>query len=114
DAQALGDDLADREPRAERAERVLEDDLHLAPQRPQRAAAKVLDLGAAEADLPLRVLEPQQREAERGLARAGLADHAERVSLAQRQVDAVDRLDVADRAAEHAGLDREPDLDPAR
>ena len=33
--QALADDVADRHPRVERADRVLEDDLHLAPQPPE-------------------------------------------------------------------------------
>ena len=36
DAQRLGDDLVDRHPRVERGERVLEDDLQVAPQRPHR------------------------------------------------------------------------------
>src|SRR4029077_19603825 len=54
--------------------------------------------------------QPQDREAERGLARAGLADDAERLALAYRDADAVDRLDVPDYAAHHAALDREPDL----
>ena len=50
------------------------------------------------------------REAERGLAGAGFADDAERLALAHRDADAVDRLDVADGLAQHAALDREPDL----
>ena len=40
-----------------------------------------------------------------------LADDAERLALAHRDVDAVHRLDVADDRAEQAALDREPDLD---
>ena len=35
--QPFGDDLGDRHARAERAERILEDDLHVAPQRPHLA-----------------------------------------------------------------------------
>ena len=65
------------------------------------------------ADRPLAGDQAQQREAERGLARAALADHADRLALAHGDVDAVDRLDMVDRAAQHAGLDREPDLDLA-
>ena len=41
--QSLFDDLGDRQPRRQRAERVLEDDLHVAPERPHlsdRQAAK--------------------------------------------------------------------------
>ena len=47
------------------------------------------------------------RAPERRLAAPGLADDAERLALAHRQVDAVDRLHLADRALEDARLDRE-------
>ena len=40
------------------------------------------------------------REAERGLARAGFADDAERLALAHLDADAIDRLDVADGLAQ--------------
>ena len=53
----------------------------------------------------------RMREAERGLAGAGFADHAERLALAHLDADAVDRLDVADHLAQHAALDRKPDLE---
>ena len=86
DLQPFADDLADRHARAERAERILEDDLHLA-----RAAAacsrwlSVCDVaGRRSRCRPSTAIEPQQREAERGLARARFADHAERLALAQR------------------------------
>src|SRR4029077_17626538 len=39
---------------------------------------------------------------------------AERLALAYRDADAVDRLDVADHLAHHAALDREPDLQVIR
>ena len=51
------------------------------------------------------------REAERGLAGAGFADDAERLALAHREADAVHRLDMADGLAQHAALDRKPDLE---
>ena len=63
--------------------------------------------------LPLRRDQPRQRQAERGLARSGLADHAERLPGAHVDVDAVDRLHMADRAAEETLLDREPDANVA-
>ena len=47
---------------------------------------------------PLRRDHPRQRQAERGLARAGFADHAERLAGAHGDVDAVDRLHMIDRA----------------
>ena len=59
---------------------------------------------------PSRRDQPQDREAERGLAGARFADDAERLALAHLDADAVDRLDVADHLAQHAALDREPDL----
>ena len=109
--QALGHDLAHGQARAEAAERVLEDDLHLAAQRAQLAASdrpwtggRRTAIGALAGD------EAQQRQAERGLARAALADEAERLAGAQLERHAVDRLDVADGAAEQAALDRKLDL----
>ena len=59
---------------------------------------------------PSRRNQPQDGEAERGLAGAGFADDAERLALAHLDADAVDRLDVADHLAQDAALDRKPDL----
>ena len=64
-----------------------------------------------KADVPLRLGQPQQRQAERRLARAALADDAERGAGAHRERDAVDRLDVAVDPAQHAAADRKPHLD---
>src|SRR5690606_3487882 len=50
-------------------------------------------------------------EAERRLAGAGFADDAERLAGPNRDVDAVDRLDVADGPPKDPALDREPDLE---
>ena len=49
--EALLDDLADRKPRAERAEGILEDDLHLAPERAHRSGFPALDALTVETDL---------------------------------------------------------------
>ena len=43
-AKTFGDDIADRHARAERAERVLEHDLHVAAERPHRLEAQALDV----------------------------------------------------------------------
>src|SRR5690606_37227515 len=110
DLQAFADDVADRHAGTERAMGILEDDLHLAPQRPHLLEGAPVDRLAEESDATLGRNEPHQREAERGLARAGFADDAERLPAADGDVDPVDRLDVADNAAEEAALDREPDL----
>ena len=107
DGQAFLDDLGDGQPRAERAERILEDDLHLAPQRAhvvERASRHVL---AGEADRPIAGDQPQDGETQRGLARAGFADDAERGAGPDRDGDVVDRLHVVDSLAQQAALDRE-------
>src|SRR6185312_5498141 len=94
--EALADDLRHRHARAERAERVLEDDLHLLAQRADVALAERLQVLAVEMDAAGAALQPQQREAERGLAGARFADQADRMALAERDADAVDRLHIAD------------------
>ena len=79
--QRLGDDVADGHARVERGERVLEDDLHRAPVPPQRLAAEPREI-VAEPDHAARgrLDQAQDRAAERRLAAAGLADHAERLA----------------------------------
>ena len=52
--QPFGDDLADRHARRQRAERILEDQLQLAPQRPHCPAVGLGDVAALEADRRLR------------------------------------------------------------
>src|SRR5437667_7093890 len=108
DAQPLPHDLPDRQGRGERAEWVLEDDLHLPPERPQHSRGKPFDLAAAELDPAPAPEEPEQGEAEGRLAGAALADDPERVPLPYGQADAVDGLDVIDGAAQKTRLDREP------
>ena len=111
DGQAFLDDLEDRHARRQRAERVLEDDLHVLAQRAHLAVGQPVDALADVGDRPLRGDEPQDGEAERRLARAGFADDAERLALAQLERQPVDGLHVVDRAAHGAPLDREPHLE---
>ena len=59
-------------------------------------------------DGPLRADQSQDRQSQRRLARAGFADDADGLALAHGQRNAVDRLHVADGAAQKAVLDREP------
>jgi hypothetical protein len=80
-------------------------------QRPHLTAAHAVDAGAVELDGALALDQPQQRQAERGLAGAALADDADRVALADLERNAVDRLHVIDHAPQQAGLDREPDFE---
>ncbi len=111
--ERLSDDATDAVARVERRERVLEDHLHPAAQRPQLVVPEVRDVGAVEDDLPGgRLVEAQQRAADGGLAAAGLADETKRLPAANVEADVVYRADIADVPVEDdAGLDREPDLE---
>ena len=112
-AQRLRHDLAHRHARVERCVRILEDDLQLAPHFAHAATAEVGDVLAVEKDLAVR--RRQQLDhgaAERRLAAAGLADEAERLTRAQRQVDTVDGVDLADAPLEDPGGDREVLVEP--
>jgi hypothetical protein len=66
--QALLDDLTHRHSGRERPVGILEDDLHLAPQRAKGATAEAVDAPSAQLDLAAARLEPQQGEAEGCLA----------------------------------------------
>ena len=73
-----------------------------------RRRLKPGDVLAVEDDLAVGRLEQlDHRAAERRLAAAGLADEPERLARAQRQVDAVDGVHLADAPLEDAGRDRE-------
>src|SRR5205807_10558381 len=67
DAQALADDLRDREARRQARIGILKDDLHLAPQRAQPPLALLRDVTALEADRAFGIEQPQQRETQRRL-----------------------------------------------
>ena len=97
DHERLGDDVLDRHARIERAERVLEDDLHLAPHRPHALGVQALDRLALEADGAAgRLDQADQHAPGGGLAAARLADEAERPAARDREIDAVDRAHRAD------------------
>src|SRR5690606_5807214 len=77
DDEAFLDDLTHRHARVQRGEGVLEHDLHAAAQRPHRlAVAAVYRLALEEYLAALGVDEPDQRLAERGLARTGFTNEA--------------------------------------
>ena len=114
DALVGGDRLdhlgVDAQHRVERHHGVLEDHRDApAAQSPQgrfRGADQVLALEAdlAADDSAGRVDQPEQRKAGHRLARARLADQAQHLTLGDREVDSVDRLD-------HAGLGEEVGLE---
>jgi hypothetical protein len=116
DHQRLADDLQHRHSRVERRERVLKNDLHVAPDRLQlapRHRRQVHHLAlVTEPDLAgSRLRGPEHHPTGGGLAAAGLAHQPERLALLDLETDAIDRLDVANGPAKQTTLDREVFLD---
>ena len=106
--QALADDVRDRHPRVERPERVLEDDLHPAAQRPHVLGIDVGELVAVEHDPAVRGRgQLDDRPPERRLAAARLADQRERLAGHDLEVHAVHGVHGADLAAHDPAVDRE-------
>ena len=92
------DDLLDGLPLVQRRIRVLEDDLHLTAQPPQLAAGDAEEVGRLEVDAARGgLVEAQQEPRERRLARARLADEADRLAAGEDERHVVDRLDDAAR-----------------
>ena len=114
DLEALADDVLDGHARIEAAEGILEDDLHLPPEEPQRLGRQDVDTLAVEEYPALARDQPEQGLADRRLARARLAGYAQGLAPPKLEVDAVHRLHVAARPPKHAALDREPDLELPR
>ena len=96
-AERLADDLPGGHARVERAVGVLEHHLHFFAEFAHPLAAHGGEFFAPEADGAGRgLVEPQDAASQRGLAATGLADEAERLSLADAEGNAVHRLHVAD------------------
>ncbi len=94
--QRLHDQLADRHPRIERAERVLKDDLHPPPHPPHLRRLEAEEVDAVERDAARRRLrQPQHQPPGRGLAATALADEAQRLAPHDVEVEAVDRHHAA-------------------
>ena len=110
DLEAFLDDLGDRHARRERAVGILENDLHVAAERTHFLETAPLQIVTHESDQSFGRDQPQDRASERRLARAGFADHAERLALAQLDAQAVAGFDVADDLAQQPARDRKPDL----
>src|SRR5439155_3111968 len=84
---------------------VLEDDLHLAPHRPQITATERRHVLAEHPDLAVRRLqELHDAVPGRRLARSGLADQAERLALSDLERDVVDGAHVVDRPLDQPAL----------
>src|SRR5205814_2023240 len=105
--EALADDVADRHPRVQRADRILEDDLHPAAQALEIVAVLVEDLLAADrCPSAGRILKADEGLAERRLATARLTDQPEHLALRDLEADAVDSLDVGQLSPEEPAVDR--------
>ena len=112
-ARAFDHGLGHGAPRVERAVRVLEDDLHAAAQRAQRAGGQPGDVVTAELDLTGGGVDQAHHATRHGaLARAGFTHDAQRLALADLEVHVlrgVHRARLAEPALVEVGL-----LQPAR
>src|SRR6478609_5667983 len=107
DDQRLAEDGADRHPRIEGGELVLEHELHVPPHRAQIGAAELADVLTIEHDLAVGRLDQAQHTASRRrLAAAGFADEAERLAAVDRERDPVDRINAADLTRQQAAMYR--------
>ena len=113
DDQRLGDELEHGHPRVQRGVGILEDELHAPAQAAQLLALRGGDVLAVEDDPARRRIDaPEHGAPDRGLARAGLADEAERLAVVHGErhvVDGVDPLHLL--TPEAAAPDGEPHRD---
>ena len=101
DRKRLADDVAARQPRVERRVRVLEDDVHLAAERPQLAPRQVRDVATLQPDgAGGRLEQPDDAVADGRLAAPGLPDEPEHLARRDREADAVDGVHRAAAAEE--------------
>ncbi len=117
DPQRIGDDLEDGHARVQRRVGILEDHADVAPVRLEIAEVELRQVDRPAVplvieDLPAGgVVGADDRAPGGRLAAARLADQAEGLALADEEVDPVHGLDMADRAAQEALLDREVHLE---
>ncbi len=103
--ERLGDREADGEARIEGGERILEDHLDIAPQRPHFGGWQLRDVAALELDAAAGdVDEAQKGAARRRLAAARFADECKRFSGREVEAHPLDRMDPAGHATEESRL----------
>ncbi len=108
--QRLGDGVADRWRAVEAGQRILEDDLQVLARRLQRLLVGVRHVAAQHRHRAAGGRDQGEHGArQRGFAAAALADHAQRLALADLEAHAVHRAQLA-LLGEEALADREPDL----
>ena len=94
DRYRLVDDLLDRHARVERAEGILEDDLHVTAETAQVRSAGAQDIVAVEDHLAgVGFDEPQQHPSQGAFAGTGFADEAQGLAGLDGQGDVVDGAD---------------------
>src|SRR5207248_3915707 len=110
DDERLLDGRTDAEPRVERLVRILVDDPHAPPERPQRTRPERGDVAPLERDRPgYGIDEPEDRLRGRRLPAPRLADERDELAARDREADPVDGVDLelgtprkgADEAARH-------------
>ena len=80
----------------QRTGRILEDHLHPGTDGLEFLGIQFCDVGAVVDDLTIgNIIEPQQQAAQRGLAAAGLAHHAQCGTALDLEVHAVHRMELA-------------------
>src|SRR5262249_54090614 len=118
--QGFGNDLPHRHARIERAVRVLEDDLHLAADRPQIVVAQLREIAPLEDHFAARrALELENAAAGRRLAAARLAHEPEGLAALEREAHAAHGANQPQAAAEEPARDPEmlhqiPDFEERR
>src|SRR5690606_35803330 len=90
---------------------ILKHHLKVLAHRADFAGTQAVDAPPHEHDRTFRGDETQDRKPEGRLAGARLADDADRLSPAHADRNPVDSLHMADRSAQEATLNGEPDLD---
>src|SRR6185437_1505804 len=107
DAEGFADNVARAHARIERGKRILEHDLHLAPDRAHFRLAETRDVLSVDADFArCRLDQPQHAARHRRFAATGFADQPQRLADVDREAHAVDGMHGADLAAEHPGPHR--------
>ena len=98
--ERLGDHVLYPEARVKRTERVLEDDLHIAPNTPQFGGVRLQQIDALEEDRARSRLDETEDEAsQRTLARAGFTNQAQRLAFMNVEGNIVDGANLTHAAA---------------
>ena len=113
DLERLRDDAPHAHPGVQRAEGVLEDDLHALAGGPQLSPREGNEVAPLEADAPAaRLQQPEDQPACRRLAAPGFTDQPQRLPRLQGEAHSVDRADHTASPGEPRPAHIEPLLEP--